>query len=92
MSSFKIQQLKEFDNKTVKMLTKRLKRVLDVAFQYENTVYWIFWSECNNSWTIDIFENCNQNETSEALANREDYESISCSGKAKQAVKLALFG
>lgn len=92
MSNIKIQKLTDTSNKTVKLLTKRLKKVLDVAFQYETTVYWIFWSECNNSWTIDIFENCSQNETSEALADREDYESISCSGKAKQAVKLALLG
>ena len=92
MSNIKIQKLKDTSNKTVKLLTKRLKKALDVAFQYDTTVYWIFWSECNNSWTIDIFENCNQNKTSEALADREDYESISCSGKAKQAVELALFG
>lgn len=92
MSNIKIQKLTDTSIKTVKLLTKRLKKVLDVAFQYETTVYWIFWSECNNSWTIDIFEDCNENETSESLANREDYESISCSGKAKQAVEWALFG
>ena len=92
MSKIKIQKLTDTSNKTVKLLTKRLKKVLDVAFQYETTAYWIFWSECNNSWTIDIFENCSQNETSEALADREDYESISYSGKAKQAVEWALFG
>ena len=92
MSNIKIQKLTDTSNQTVKLLTKRLKKVLDVAFQYETTVYWIFWSECNNSWTIDIFENCNQTKTSESLANREDYESISCSGKAKQAVEWALFG
>ena len=92
MSNIKIQKLTDTSNKTVKLLTKRLKKVLDVAFQYETTVYWIFWSECNNSWTIDIFEDCNENEISEALAEREDYESISCTGKAKQAVKWALLG
>lgn len=92
MSNIKIQQLNTINNKTVKLLTKRLKNVLDVAFQYETTAYWIHWSEDNEGWMIDIFENCNQTKTSESLANREDYESISCSGKAKQAVEWALFG
>ena len=88
----KIQQLNKINKKTINSLTKRLKKVLDVAFQYEDTVYLIFWSECNNGWLIGIFEDCNENETYEALAEREDYESMLCTGKAKQAVKLALFG
>lgn len=92
MSKIKIQKLTDTSNKTVKLLTKRLKRVSDVAFQYEDTVYWIFLSECNNGWMIDIFEDCNENETSESLSEREDYESMLCTGKAKQAVKLAIFG
>ena len=92
MSNIKIQQLNTINNKTINILTKRLKKVLDVAFQYEDTVYLIFWSECNNGWMIDIFEDCNENETYEALAEREDYESMLCTGKAKQAVKWALFG
>lgn len=92
MSNIKIQQLNTINNKTINILTKRLKKVLDVAFQYEDTVYCIFWSECNNGWMIDIFEDCNENETSEALAEREDYESMLCTGKAKQAVEWALFG
>ena len=92
MSNIKIQQLNTINNKTINILTKRLKKVLYVAFQYEDTVYCIFWSERNNGWMIDIFEDCNENETSEALGEREDYESMLCTGKAKQAVKLALFG
>ena len=48
MSNIKIQQLTDTSNKTINILTKRLKKVLDVAFQYEDTVYCIFWSECNN--------------------------------------------
>ena len=92
MSNIKIQQLSTINNKTINILTKRLKKVLDVSFQYEDTVYCIFWSECNNGWMIDIFEDCNENETSEALAEREDYESMLCTGKAKQAVKWAILG
>ena len=92
MSNIKIQQLNTINNKTINILTKRLKKVLDVAFQYEDTVYLIFWSECNNGWMIDIFEDCNENETSESLSEREDYESMLCTGKAKQAVKWAIFG
>ena len=92
MSNIKIQQLNTINNKTINILTKRLKKVLDVAFQYEDTVCLIFWSECNNGWMIDIFEDCNENETSESLSEREDYESMLCTGKAKQAVKWAIFG
>ena len=92
MSNIKVKQLNKINKKTINSLTKRLKKVLDVAFQYEDTAYWIFWSERNNGWIIGIFEDCNENETSEALEEREDYESMLCTGKAKQAVKLALFG
>lgn len=92
MSNFKIQQIKEFDNKTVKILTKRLKRVLDVAFQFEDTVYWIFWSECNEGWMIYIFKDFSENTTIKELSDIEDYESMLCTGKAKEAVELAVFG
>lgn len=92
MSKIKIQKLTDTSNKTVKLLTKRLKKVLDVAFQYETTIYWIHWSENNEGWMIDIFEYCSEDTTIKELSDIEDYDYILCSGKAKQAVEWALFG
>ena len=92
MNNIKIQELTDTSNKTVKLLTKRLKRVLDVVFLYDTTIYWIHWSENNEGWMIDIFEDCSKNTTIKELSDIEDYESMLCTGKAKQAVEWALFG